>query len=1448
VATRELSGRLGVPVRIGSVAIEWFNHLALNDLYVEDENGETLFEANHVAAGFKPLPLLRGKFVFTTVRLFGFSLHLRKNRPEDTLNLQFVIDAFAARDTAKQSPDIDLRFNSILIRKGNVRYDVLSGESSPGKFNAQHVDISNISAKIALKAFTNDSLNAQIRKLSFEESSGITLTKLSADITGNRDSARVQNMEVKLGQTDFRIDRAGIGLTHVTCIDDVLDKAPVTLDIAPSRIYPKELSPFVPAFNHFTDYVELSAEASGYINDITLKQLTLTYSEKMRFSGSMSLKGITRPEEAYLLGQVKNMYITAEGLSGLVNNFSKDPVVLPRAVERLGVVNFTGEISGFFDNLVAYGKLSSSIGAIETDLIFGSNREKNIAAYMRGRIFSTELLIHELFEEENPYGIARFDISIDAQRPADGHFTGNIKALINELDYKNYRYENIGLTGRFQRNGFDGVVEVNDPNGVLYAEGMFRNDGQHSIVNFTARLDHFRPDNLNLTDRYDSPEVSASLTADFTGNTIDNMEGSFVVDSLDVKTAPASFFLNQFKVEASGHSLNRQLVIRSDIINGEMTGAFSFSTLLPSLLHTCKGYVPALINTKQVKEPERTENNFSLLLTIDNTEAVSNTLKSPFIIVERSRITGHYNNQFNKFRLEAFLPKFTIGQTMVESCYLLCENPLDKIDVHLRATNQNSKGVRNYVDFKADAKENLVNTLLSWANNKERLFKADLTSSILFVEEENEKGETGLRTEITLNESPIIINDTIWHVEEAGITVENGRINISNFFISHDTEYLRLDGTVSRHPADTLWLDLNRVELSYIFNTLNIPTLQFGGKATGTFNINDVYGSRKLNTRLEIEDFSFNQVELGQLHLFSEWDDTAQGILMQGTIYKNDSTWTGVNGYIFPVGKHAGLSLLFDANDIDVRFLQPFLSRAAKNLKGYGTGHIRLYGSFKDLDLEGQAFVRDGGMGVAFLNTYYTFSDSIYLDPGNIQVKNATVYDMFGNAGKMSLTLRHSYFRDVDYLVEVQANNMLVYDASKKQNPSIYGTVYGSGTSRIRGNDRVMNLDINLQSEPKTALSLNLMNSSSAAEYDFITFIDKDKPEAPPDSTATPLTPPLDDEETELRMNFLIDVTPDATFELIMDPASGDKIKGYGTGSLQLEYGTKSDLRMYGGFHIMSGTYNFSLQQLIYKDFKIREGSVVNFRGNPYNADLDIDAAYSVTANIGDLDQALISESARTNIPVNCILHLDGALNNPNISFDLELPGSNEELERKVKSYVDTEDMMTRQIVYLLVLNKFYTADLTGNTRSNEFSAVASSAISSQISGILSSVTDKVQLGTNIRTSQDGFYDTEVEMLLSSQLLDNRLIFNGNFGYKNNPTQKNIFVGEFDLEYRLTRSGEIRLKAYNHANDMYRYLKQSLTTQGVGIMYKKDFSTLSEIFRRRKRPLFVAPVDSIPTN
>lgn len=1444
-AERELTARLGVPVRVGNIDIAWFNHLVLEDLYLADRSGRTLFEANRISAGFELLPLLEGKIVFTTVRLFGFSLHLSKTTPDAPLNLQFVIDAFAGKDTTKKSPNIDLRLNTVLIRKGNLRFDIESATRTPGKFNPRHVAVSNLSAKISLKAFNKDSLNANIKKMSFTEASGFELERLMLNLSGNRDSLHISNFEVRLPHSDLRVRHGCLHLPEMENLAALPDEAPVTLDIAPSQICLKDLSAFVPAFTNFTDTIELSAEAGGYINDIDLAQLTLKYSDKMLFVGKMNLRGITHPEEAYLFGQVNKMYITTDGLNSLADNFSARPVRLPDPLVKLGTLNFTGEISGFFDNLVAFGKLSSAIGSVQTDIIFGKDKEKDISLFLKGNIQTSDLHLHEIFGDGNPYGDARLAVTIDARRPVGGSLAGDIRARVDAFDFKGYRYENLQLAGSFKRNAFDGSLSLDDPNGRVHAEGYFRHEGKNSLFNFTAAVDHFRPDSLHLTDRYEAPDISFALSADFSGDNIDNLEGNIRLEDLAFRTAPSSFFLKKLEINASGHAAQRRLEIRSDLLNGEVSGAYSFATIVPSLMNTLKGYVPALINATQ-KERQVQANNFDLLLTIENTEALSNTLKLPFTLLQQGRITGQYDNSYNKFRFEAWLPRFMLGKSTFEAGHLSCDNPADRVNLALHATNYNDKGRRNYLDLKADAADNRLNTLLSWANNKERTFKADFSASAAFTEEERTDGGTTLLTEIALHRSPLIVNDTLWEVEPSEILVREGKIAVDSFRLTHGNQYLAMDGIISKDPVDTLNLDLNKIELSYVFDILNIPVLQFAGEATGKFNLVDLFGSRILNTDLEVEHFAFNQTPLGRLNLFSEWDDTQKGIMMLGSIYTNDTTWTDVNGYVYPVGPNAGLSLHFDANDLNIGFISPFIEKVIKGVRGRGFGKVHLHGPFKALNVEGDAYVQDGGVGIEFTNTYYTFSDSVHMDSTSVNFRDVTLRDKYGNAGKLDLRFNHKHFHDFDFRVDVQAERMLLYDATQKMNPLLFGSVFASGTGRIAGNGKLVDFEINMQSEPKSHIILDFMNNNTAEEYDFITFIDRSKLAATRDSARKDSlhTVPLFDKEegAELRMNFQVDLTPDATIELIMDPVAGDRIKGNASGNLQVQYGTKTDLRMYGGVNITEGNYNFSLQKIIHKDFKIRDGSTIDFHGDPFNANMNINAIYNLTANLSDLDQGLAIESPRANVPVNCVLKLDGLLRSPAISFDIELPGSNEELERQVKSLVDTDDMMTRQIVYLLVLNKFYTPDYTNGYRSNDFNAVASSAISSQLSSLLNSITDKVQIGANIRAGQENFNENmEMEMLLSSQLLDNRLLINGNFGYKNSyyASQKNVFVGEFDLEYKLTKSGEIRLKAYNHANDMYQYLKQSLTTQGVGILFKKDFTRLSDIFRRRR--LFLPP-------
>ena len=102
---------------------------------------------------------------------------------------------------------------------------------------------------------------------------------------------------------------------------------------------------------------------------------------------------------------------------------------------------------------------------------------------------------------------------------------------------------------------------------------------------------------------------------------------------------------------------------------------------------------------------------------------------------------------------------------------------------------------------------------------------------------------------------------------------------------------------------------------------------------------------------------------------------------------------------------------------------------------------------------------------------------------------------------------------------------------------------------------------------------------------------------------------------------------------------------------------------------------------------------------------------------------------------------------------------------------------------------------------------------------------------------RDSFSDVEVDVALSSQLLDNRLLFNGNLGYRDKSLNNNSFIGDFDIRYLLNRAGTIQLKAYNRYNDQNYYLKSALTTQGIGVVFKRDFDNIFSFLRPLRRKL-----------
>ncbi len=203
-------------------------------------------------------------------------------------------------------------------------------------------------------------------------------------------------------------------------------------------------------------------------------------------------------------------------------------------------------------------------------------------------------------------------------------------------------------------------------------------------------------------------------------------------------------------------------------------------------------------------------------------------------------------------------------------------------------------------------------------------------------------------------------------------------------------------------------------------------------------------------------------------------------------------------------------------------------------------------------------------------------------------------------------------------------------------------------------------------------------------------------------------------------------------------------------------------------------------------------------------------------------------------------MNIGGHPDAPSVTFDFELPNASEEEKQMVRSMLSTEEERNMQVIYLLGIGRFFSFNNAYNASSTQsemaMNSLVSSTLSSQFNRVLSNAigSSNWNFGTNLRTGEMGWNNMDVEGMLSGRMLNNRLLVNGNFGYRERLYNTSNFIGDFDVQYLLTPSGSISLKAYNKSNDRY-FIQSSLLTQGIGIQLKKDFRRFVDIFRSNKR-------------
>ena len=1457
---KALSEYLNTEVNIGSVSITPFNQLELNDVLINDQQGDSLLVIDKLGAGISLKQLIADRRIVVTYgEIVGLDGHVTRPDKDSPTNMQFIIDAFKPKDDKPPKP-FDVEVKTIVVRKSALSYDVLDQPNKPGKFDVNHLAVSNLRADLSLPRLKNNDFDIRVKRLSFDERSGLSLKRLSSNVHITDNALDVQDIKVQLPGSNIVLDDLHLEYSSLKNLGTELAQMPLRVSTPGSTITPADFAPFVPQLSKFTDPLSVAATVVRDGNRIEFPVFNVRTNR-----GSLALNaqgGFTMPTQggytSFDLDRV-NLDATAGELSQLA---SAIPGLTPQAkdlIAKCGNVSIDGGLHGTPGRLSFNGKLGTSLGNADLD---GTLTRQPGATRFTGHVKTPGLNVGPLLAKNGLIDQVALDAQIDAIVQG-GDVSGHLDGQIPFVDFKGRRYHDIVANIDKQGNNFTGTVAMNDPNGRVNIEGNALLDGINSTYDVNVTTQGLNLAHLGLLNKYPDHKLSMEATASFWGNSLDNATGHVQIDHFRfADNNDKGVHFNQLEVNADNNGDEKIISINSDHIDGFISGQYDFKTIVPTVKHMLAGTFPEYFGDYADYHHGGSPNDVRFNLVINPDDELHDILKLPVDLAYRTIVEGNLSEVDSTFNLVVDAPLLMKGSKLIEQTRLLAEldSAANRIVLNAQSRYPSKNGMID-INLDASGQNNRIDANLSWRMPGVHDFHGNLNLNALL-----DKGENGkIKADIDLNPSELVFNDTIWAVEKGHINIDNGVIDVNNVAGGRGEQFIRINGKVSHDPDDELCLELQDMNLDYVFETLAIDHVDFGGRATSKCYASDLLsGAPRLYTpSLFIKDISYNGSVMGDIDIKASFDNESRGVLVQGDIAQANGRHSLLDGGIYIADD--SLYIEFDTDHANVEFLKPYMEAFTGDVEGEMSGKAILFGNFHTINLKGDVVADSLRFLIDYVNCYYTCSNvPIHIVPDLIEFKDVPIHDREGHEAKFGGWLKHDAFHDPEFSFAItDAHNFLSYDTNPSINPDWYGTIYGNGACFVDGGPGIVNIRVNMTSAPHSKFTFVMSDNKQADHYDFITFRDRNAALAPPvveevDSLAlvkSMLTkkdsPEENAEPSAYNIDLQGDITPDLALTVVMDPVGGDQIKATGNGSLRMTYNNNGELETYGKYTLDKGVYNFTLQDLILKDFTIRDGSSISFQGDPYAAMLDLEAFYSLNANISDLDESFGADKElnRTSVPVHALLRAKGIISQPEISFDLEFPTLTADNYRKVKSIISTDEMMNQQIIYLLALNRFYTPEYL-NTEVNQngqlISSVASSTISAQLSSILGKMTENLSIAPNFRSNKGDFSDVEVDVMLSSQLLNNRLLLNGNFGYRDNTyrTSNTNFIGDFDIEYLLNNKGTFRLKAYNHFNDQNYYLRNALTTQGVGIVWKHDFD---KFFRKNKKSPTLAPSqDNIP--
>jgi len=1518
-ATQYLSRKLGAHVSVARVEINFFNSASLNDVLLMDKNNDTLLHADRVAVSVGTIKLLQQQFEVDNVWIDKPEIYLHRNLTDTDWNFQFILDALSSKSTQKKQPSkLELALNSVRLNEthfvlldepnatkldfaipklqiamnqldlntpkfdmkkllfdqadlkivklkenstdttqtepdtGTVHintkplqlfiadfelkdsrfsYDDMNEKPDTSQFDGVHQSYSDLNLHLTHCSLVMDTIKAHAENISLKEKCGFVLNHLEADAKVTPTLASASHLKIETPYSSVK-DSFSFSYFNFHAFYDFNSNVILSALLQQSTISLKDVGYFIGGIKGNSETLLATGLLRGSVDNMKGRKLKIE-SGSTRFAGNVELKGLPDAEETYINLDITQLTTNADELKKWLGQTMPDPIV------RAGTLNFTGNFNGFYNDFVAYGTFNSQLGTLNSDLNMKFKNGIENAVYS-GNLAADNFDLGHMVAQNSLLGRVSFALNLNGSgmnlKDIDSKMSGNV----SEFDFNKYSYHNIAVNGTLVKKIFNGNIAMDDENAKFDFDGLVDFNKELPEYRFRARIDSTHLDKLHLTK--DPYTMAATINMNLQGKNIDDFIGDVRVKDISFEDNGKKWSADSIllSIKEPGENAKRSLLFDGPMVHVDFNGRFALTQLPKSFLSLIDHYFPSLPGDYAVNDSLQ-EFDFHILL--HHSSATIHYFLPDMSGIDSTEIHGHFSSIQHVISLEGNVPKFKYknfdfghvflkGRTAKDSLYFSGGSKSLRIGDSLQ------------IQFPAFAIMLRHDTATAFLSGTSR----DSTSRIRIL-----ASITGDTSKVTMHILPseLVLNKRPWVLSENNlISYYDQRLVFDHFTLSNEDRSLTVSNVNLRVRATNLQFEFSKIPIRDFHELINVNNYDLEGDLSGTMEILNVFHEPRVDAGLVIHQFALNGTTIATANFNVSYEPESDRLSIASQLSDEDFDVTA-SGSIFPLKETDQLDL-----DIAIRRADPqiveslFFQGLISQTHGSSNGTLHIAGTFKDPLLTGQVMLDSLSTKINYLQTVYHCSNTpIVFNSNNIDLGKFNLYDQNGDVAVAEGKILHDHLSNFNMNVLINTKRFMALNTTQYDDSIFYGKAETSGFIRFQGHVENIEITANVKSLSGTNISIPIYSSTSSGERSYIRYIQHNK-------DTTQFAAMKSSSIAGMKMNLNMDITPEAIIQIIFDQATGDIVKGSGSGNIRMDIDTKGEFNMYGQFTIEQGSYLFTQFNFFNKNFTIENGGTITWNGDPYEAKIDFSAIYTTRASLYELvpnTSYLTSDEIRglqQRTRVDLYLILTGSLFAPEVSFDIKLPETsslNTAATVELARLKQDENELNKQVFGLLVLGHFLPPEsgLGGSSLGTEAANSLSSFLSSQISALGSSVREDIDFTVNYQSyeaninpssSTDVEKRNELQVALTKRFFNDRLAVDvgGNLDFSANGTSStnstSNIAGDFAIEYKITPDGRVSGKVYSKSN--YDYIDATnKQNNGVSLKYTREFDTLKDLFK-----------------